>query len=65
VAVAGAWSTSLYLPASLPTIAALPISWVIFTALYVLVIRGLFRAPLDEMVGYFPGGASMRRLLRL
>jgi O-antigen/teichoic acid export membrane protein len=63
VAYAGTWSATSHLPPSLPIMATLPISWVIFTALYILVLRTLFRGPLAELVGYFPGGATMRRLL--
>jgi O-antigen/teichoic acid export membrane protein len=63
VAIAGTWSVNLYLPPSLSTVEALPISWAIFTALYLFALRCLFRSPLAEMVGYFPGGATMRRLL--
>jgi hypothetical protein len=65
VAFTGAWSANLYLPASLPTIAALFASWLIFSALSVFVLRGLFRRPLAELVGYFPGGQTIHRLLNL
>lgn len=65
LAIAATWLANSQIPVSLPAAASLPISWVVFTVVYVLVLRGLFPASLAEMIGYFPGGATMRRLLRL
>jgi O-antigen/teichoic acid export membrane protein len=47
------------------TAVSLVLSWASFTAVYVLVLRLLFKAPLVEIVGFLPGGTAMGRLLRL
>jgi O-antigen/teichoic acid export membrane protein len=65
VAAAGMWMIASSITAPVAEIARLFITWLIFSVVYVLTLRLVFRTALTEIVAYLPAGKRIGRVLCL
>jgi len=60
-----AWGGQSYLPNNSLALTSLLVSWLLFTALYLAVLRIFFQTSMAEIISYLPGRHRINRLLCL